>query len=68
MGAEMLALQAASQNVESIRTAIVAFAVIAVVFWRVLLKLVLVIVAIVLVVLLTSGAVLLYEGMHHAVR
>jgi hypothetical protein len=33
-----------------------------------LLKLVLVIVAIVLVVLLTSGAVLLYEGMHHAVR
>jgi chromate transport protein ChrA len=64
----MFALQAASQNVESIRTAVVVFAVIAVVFWRFLLKLVLVIVAVVLVVLLTSGAILLYEGMHHAAR
>lgn len=66
--AEMFALQAASQNVESIRTGIVVFAIIAVVFWRFLLRLALVIVAVVLVVLLTSGAILLYEGMHHAVR
>lgn len=64
----MFALQAASQNVESIRTAIVAFAIIAVVFWRFLLRLALVIVAVVLVVLLTSGVILLYEGMHHAVK
>lgn len=64
----MFALQAASQNVESIRTAIVAFAIVAVVFWRFLLRLALVIVAVVLVVLLTSGAFLLYEGLHHAAR
>jgi len=60
--------QAVAQSVESIRTGIVAFAVIAVVFWRVLLKLALAIVAIALVVLLTSGVVLLFEGLHHAAK
>jgi len=61
-------LKSAPQNVESIRTAVVVFAIIAVVFWRVLLKLALMIVAVLLVILLTSGVILLFESFNHAAR
>jgi hypothetical protein len=64
----MLMLKTAPQSVESIRTAIVVFAVIAVVFWRVLLKFVLMIAAVLLVILLTSGVILLFESFNHAAK
>jgi hypothetical protein len=64
----MLMLKTAPQSVESIRTAIVVFAVIAVVFWRVLLKFVLMIAAVLLIILLTSGVILLFESFNHAAK
>jgi hypothetical protein len=68
MGIAMFAPQAAAQNVHSIQTAVVVFAVIVVVFWRLLLKLALMILAIALLILLSSGAFALFEGLHYAVR
>jgi len=47
-----------SQELESIRALIVIIAVIAVMYWRAVLKLM----AILIVVLLTSGAVALFQG------
>jgi hypothetical protein len=64
----MLMLKTAPQSVESIRTAVVVFAIIAVIFWRVLLKLALMIVAVLLVILLTSGVILLLESFSHAAK
>jgi hypothetical protein len=64
----MLMLKTAPQSVESIRTAVVVFAIIAVIFWRVLLKLALMIVAVMLVILLTSGVILLFESFSHAAK
>ena len=49
------------QAVESIRTIIVLFATASVIFWRALLRLVLTVAAIALVILLTSGAILIFE-------
>jgi hypothetical protein len=68
MGQHVFAPQATAQSVESIRTAIVAFAIIAVIFWRTLLKLALGIMAIALVILLISGVILLFQDLHHAVK
>jgi hypothetical protein len=67
-GIAMFAPQAAAQNVQSIQTAIVVFAVIVVVFWRLLLKLALAILAIALLILLSSGAFAFFEGLRLAVR
>jgi hypothetical protein len=64
----VLAPQAAPQTVESIRIAVAAFGIIVVIFWRALIRLALAILAIVLVILLTSGVVVLFQGLHHAVK
>jgi hypothetical protein len=56
---------AAPHAAESIRYAIVLFAIFSVVFWRVMLKIVVMVVAIAFVVLLASGAILILQSMHH---
>lgn len=64
-GAEMFVVQATPQAVESARTIIVLFAAISVIFWKTLLKIAVTVAAIVLVVLLTSGAIMIYQSIHH---
>ncbi len=64
----MFAPQGAPQDLDSFRPIIVLAAIISVVFWRAVLKTILMIVAIILVVLLTSGAVLVFQSAHHVIR
>ncbi len=53
----MFVAQGTPQTVESVRTVIVLFVTISVIFWKALLKIALTVAAIVLAVLLTSGAI-----------
>ncbi len=64
----MLAPQGAHQELESVRILIVLFAVTAVIFWRVVLKIALMVAATVIVILLTSGAVAFFEGIDHIIK
>lgn len=64
----MLALRGGSSGIESIQILTVLFAIISVIFWRSLLKILLMIAAMLLVVLITSGAIALLEGLHHLVK
>jgi type IV secretory pathway VirB2 component (pilin) len=64
----MLTPQGAPQELESIRVAIVIFAVIAVIFGRALLRLALTIAAILILILLASGAVAFFQGVQHVIR
>jgi hypothetical protein len=64
-GAEMFVVQATPQAVESARTIILLFAAISVIFWKTLLKIAVTVAAIALVVLLTSGAIMIYQSIHH---
>jgi hypothetical protein len=61
----MYAPQGAPQELESIRIVIVLSAVMAVIFWRAVLRITLKVAAIVIVVLLTSGAVAFFQAIHH---
>ena len=63
---EMFVVQAAPQAVESVRTIVVLFAVISVIFWKTLIKLAVTVAAIVLVVLLTAGAIMIFQYVHLA--
>jgi hypothetical protein len=65
---EMFVVQAAPQAVESIRTIVVLFAVISVIFWKTLIKLAVTVAAIVLVVLLTAGAIMIFQNVHHLAK
>jgi hypothetical protein len=62
----MIDLASAPQAVESARTAVVLFAVVSVVFWKALLKIIVMAAVIVLIVLLTSGSIVLLESINHA--
>lgn len=64
----MLASQGASQGLESIQIIVVAFAVAAAIFWRAVLRIALTIAAILLVLLVTSGAIAIFEGIHHVIK
>jgi hypothetical protein len=61
----MFVAEAAPQAVESVRTAIVLIAVVSVVFWKALLKFVLMAAVITVIVLLASGAMVLMQNIHH---
>jgi hypothetical protein len=63
-GAQMFVAQGTPQTVESVRTAIVLFAAISVIFWKALLKIALTVAAIVLAVLLTSGVIWILQHVH----
>lgn len=61
----MYAPQGAPQELESIRILIVLSAVMAVIFWRAVLRIALKATAIVIVVLLASGAVAFFQAIHY---
>jgi hypothetical protein len=67
-GAEMFVVQATPQAVESARTIILLFAAISVIFWKTLIKLAVTVAAIVLVVLLTAGAIMIFQNVHHLAK
>ena len=64
----MFVLQATPQTVESARTIIVIFATISVIFWRALLRIIVMVAAIVAIILLTSGVLLIYQSLHLLAR
>jgi hypothetical protein len=57
----MFVAQGTPHTVESVRTVIVLFAAISVIFWKTLLKIVLTLAAIAVAVLLTSGVILIFQ-------
>jgi hypothetical protein len=57
----MFVTEGAPHAVESARAAVVLFAVVSVVFWKVMLKIVVMVVAITAIVLLTYGAIALVQ-------
>lgn len=61
----MFVAHATPHTVESVRTVVILFAAISVVFWKTLLKIAVTVAAIALVVLLISGAIMIYQGIHH---
>ncbi len=61
----MFVAQATPQTVESVRTVVILFAAVSVIFWKTLLKIAVAVAAIALVVLLTSGAIMIYQNIHH---
>jgi hypothetical protein len=60
----MFVAQGATQAAETVQAVVVLFAAVSVIFWRVLLRIVLTVAAIALLVLLTSGAMLIFEIIH----
>lgn len=64
----MLAAQAAAQNVRSAVVVMLFIAVTLVIFWRTALKLVIAIITIGVIALIGYGAIVIWEGMQHAVR
>ena len=63
-GTDMLALQNASQNLESIRILLVIFVILTVAFWKTMLKIVIITVLAVILVLITAGAATLLQHAH----
>lgn len=53
------------QAMESVRYTVLLFSIVAVVFWRALLKIVVMIVAIAVLALLASGAILILQNIHY---
>jgi type IV secretory pathway TrbL component len=64
-GANMLISGGTPQNLDSVKAVILASTVVAVIFWRHAIRIVLTLVAIVFAVLTISGAILIYQVMHH---
>jgi hypothetical protein len=60
----MHAIPGAAQDVESARAAIVLIAAVLVIFWRFVLRAILMIIAIAVVVLVGSGAFVVLQSMH----
>jgi hypothetical protein len=60
----MHAFQGAAQGVESARAAVVLIAAVLVIFWRLVLRAILVIIAIAVVTLVGSGAIVLLQSLH----
>ncbi|HEY5359506.1 MAG TPA: hypothetical protein VIJ82_17815 [Streptosporangiaceae bacterium] len=60
----MFVAQGAPHVQESIRAAVVLFAVVSVVFWKMLLKTVVMVVSVTVIVLLAYGAIALLQSLH----
>jgi hypothetical protein len=60
----MHAFQGAAQGVESARAAVVLIAAVLVIFWRLVLRAIVMIIAIAVVVLVGSGAIAVLHSMH----
>lgn len=64
----MQAAQVTAQNARSAVVVMLFIAVTLVIFWRTALKLAIAIVTIGVIALIGYGAIVIWEGMHHAVR
>ncbi|MEP7022705.1 MAG: hypothetical protein ABJB47_02615 [Actinomycetota bacterium] len=63
----MSVVGSAPQAAESVRMMVVLFGIVTVVFWKVLLKIAVMVAATVLIILLTSGAIVLLESIHRPI-
>lgn len=61
----MLAAHSAVQDINSIRLLLVTAVILFVLFWRIAIKLMIMVVLIVVIFLITSGALTFIEGVHH---
>jgi hypothetical protein len=61
----MLAAHTAVQDITSIRLLLVIGVILFVLFWRIVIKLTIMVVLIVMIILITSGALAFIEGFHH---
>jgi hypothetical protein len=64
----MLALHSGTAGTEQIQVLIVMFAILVAIFWRTVIKILLMVGAILFIILITSGAVALMEAMRHLSR
>ena len=60
----MFATQGTAQEIENVRVALALIAVGLVVFWRVVLRVLLAIIAIAVVITVSTGVIVLLQGMH----
>ena len=58
-------MQAAAQNVEGIRVLVLLAAIAAAVFWRTMIRLVLILVVAAIISAIGYGAIAIYQNMHH---
>jgi hypothetical protein len=61
----MYVVSESPQAAESVRYIVLLFSIVSVIFWRALLKIVVMIVAVAVLVLLASGAILILQNIHH---
>jgi hypothetical protein len=61
----MLAAHSAVQDINSIRLLLVIGVILFVLFWRIAIKLTIMVVLIVMIILITSGALAFIQGFHH---
>lgn len=64
----MLAAHGTSQGIESVRVLIVAFAILVVLFWRTMLRIMIMIALALVLTLITFGALSLLHGAHHVIK
>jgi hypothetical protein len=64
----MLATHIAAHGLESIQALIVAISVLIVIFWRIALKVLLIVILVATLLLATSGTVALLQHLHHLIR
>lgn len=64
----MFAVHGVSHGIEALRVPIVIGAVLMVVFWRALLKIVIIVATILILYLISSGAVALLQGAQHVIK
>jgi hypothetical protein len=64
----MLAAHGASQAIESVRVLIVSFAILVVLYWRAMLRIMITITLALVLVLITFGALSLLHGAHHVIK
>lgn len=64
----MLAVQSSAQDLGSIQLLLAIAVILIVLFWRVALKMLIMVLAIVMIVLITSGVAVLLQELHHFVK
>ncbi len=64
----MLAVQSSAQDPGSIQLLLAIAVILIVLFWRVALKMLIMVLAIVMIVLITSGVAVLLQELHHFVK
>lgn len=64
----MLAVQSSAQGLGSIQLLLAIAVILIVLFWRVALKMLIMVLAIVMIVLITSGVAVLLQELHHFVK